>query len=170
METIDAFIKFLGSYPLWAKLLAVGGLFTTAATLALAPRHPTTSKDSSTASAFLTISSVKLFPANPNAEVQIIAYVNGSKFQYPSIAGITWLKVGPGMSPQIIEIPTAERYETRFELNLKLPDGIKRLVSQTVLPISELPFTADYKLHPVAGETREAAVGAVVSFSLAPNP
>jgi hypothetical protein len=38
METIDAFLKFLNSYPLWAKLLAFVGLFVTTVTLVFAPR------------------------------------------------------------------------------------------------------------------------------------
>jgi hypothetical protein len=38
MERIDAFLKFLNSYPLWAKLLAFGGLFVTTVTLVFTPR------------------------------------------------------------------------------------------------------------------------------------
>jgi hypothetical protein len=38
METIDAFLKFLNSYPLWAKVLTLGGLFVATVTLVFAPR------------------------------------------------------------------------------------------------------------------------------------
>ena len=42
METIDAFIKFLNSYPPWAKLFAVGALFTLLGILIFAPRNAVT--------------------------------------------------------------------------------------------------------------------------------
>jgi hypothetical protein len=38
MGAIEGFIKFLNTYPVWARILALAGLFTTAAVLVLAPR------------------------------------------------------------------------------------------------------------------------------------
>ncbi|MEQ1840234.1 MAG: hypothetical protein ABL994_07495 [Verrucomicrobiales bacterium] len=41
MEGLKAFIEFLASYPLWAKIVAASGIFVTAATFMFAPRSAT---------------------------------------------------------------------------------------------------------------------------------
>lgn len=169
MDTIIASLKFLNSYPTWAKVVVVGALLIAVITLVFATRSVSRNGAASD-SIFLTISGVKLFPENSSAEIQVIAYVNDTAFQYPSVGGVTWLKVGPVMAPQIIEIPKADLYVTRFELNLKLPDTVKKLVSQTVLRVTELPFNTEYNLYPLEGQTRAASISAVVKFSISKSP
>jgi hypothetical protein len=164
METIKSFIEFLNSYPLWAKLFAFSGLLITVGTLIFAPRT-ITEKDNGNAKVFLKIQRVKLFPSDPNAEIQVYAFVNGTKYQYPSVADIEWLKVGPSMSPGIFEIPRSDTYEVRFEAMLRGSVPV-RLVSQEVLQISELPYSDEYGLHKTEMTTRDASVSASVRFSM----
>jgi hypothetical protein len=168
MDTIKNFIEFLNSYPLWAKLFAFSGLLITVSTLIFAPRT-LKAKDNGEGKVFLKVQRVKLFPANPDAEVQVYAFVNGTKYRYPSVADIEWLKVGPSMSLGIFEIPKSETYEVRFEATLKDSDPI-RLVSQEVLQISTLPYSGDYDLHKTMITTRDASVSASVRFSIERSP
>jgi len=167
MEKFESFIKFLSSYPWWAKLLAVGGLLTTAVTLALAPRDSAQNTDAAADTVSFKISRVRLFGVDPEASVQVIAHINGISYQYPNVAGVEWVNVGEGMSPGTFQIPKAPRYEITFELNLKLPDTIKRLVSQEIVHVSRLPYENTYSLHIVEQHTRAAGVSASVSYSLA---
>ena len=97
----------------------------------------------------------------------MLAFVNDTRFQYPSLAGISWLKVGPAMSSQRFALPKADRYEIRFEMSLKPSDGsVKQLVSQQQVLITKLPHAGDYNLHFKQGRTRDAGVSATVRFSL----
>jgi hypothetical protein len=121
---------------------------------------------------FLKIKNVKLFASEPESEVQVHAFINDSDFRYPSVAGVSWLKVGPGMSPGIFELPNTDRYDVRFEILLKDSNGERKLASQLVIPISasSIPVTKDYSVHPVSGMTRGASIGATLSFEITRNP
>jgi hypothetical protein len=123
MESLKGFIEFLASYPAWAKLLALSGLIITIGTLVFAPRNKDAPDAAPTGDVALRITGVTLFPHDSDAEVQVFAYVNDTRFQYPSLAGVSWLKVGPAMSSQRFTLPKAARYEIRFEMNLKTPGG-----------------------------------------------
>lgn len=166
METIKNFIEFFSSYPGWAKLLALAGLLITTGTLVLAPRN---TKQKETAGEdgkiFLKIQRVLLFPSDPDAEVQVYAYVNDTQYRYPGVAGISWLKVGPSMSPGIFEVPKSDSYEVRFEAVVRdTSSNSTRLVSQQVLQFSKLPFSGRYNLHKTQNATRSASVSAAVQF------
>jgi hypothetical protein len=108
---------------------------------------------------------VKLFPADPDAEVQVYAFVNDTKYRYPSVADVEWLNVSPSMSLGIFELPNSKTYEVRFEAILKNSDPI-RLVSQDVEQISKLPYAGNYDLHKTMTTTRDASVSANVRFSI----
>jgi hypothetical protein len=129
METLDAILRFAGSYPMWARVLVLVCISVSVATLILAPRTstPQPAKPSTAASdapkkeqqVFMRIKPIKLFPDNSNAEVQLLVYVNGTEYRHPSVGGVEWMKTGTSMSEKIIELPTSARYDVRFEMKLR---------------------------------------------------
>jgi hypothetical protein len=172
METLESFVRFLSSYPLWAKLLAVGGILTTAVTLALAPRSPQIDPQRNAANAtdtvFLKILRVKLYRVDPQTPVQVIAYLNDDSYVYPSgVPGVEWIKVGEGMSGQSFEIPKMQHYKLKFELKLQTsPGNVQVLVNNEPVPKRTLPMAGTYDVHAVVENIKEAAIAATIDFSL----
>jgi len=68
-----------------------------------------------------------------DAEVQITAFVNGEAFTYPSLAGVRWMKIAPGMSPATFDLQPARAYTLRFEGKLRVHDR-----SQTLFDASDV--------------------------------
>jgi hypothetical protein len=175
---LEAVLRFVGSYPMWARLLVLACLSAAVATLILAPRTATTQpqKPAATApesaskgqQAFLRVKPIKLFPDRPTAEVQLFIYVNGTEYRHPSVAGVEWMRVGPAMSEKIIELPPAPRYDVRFEMRIREGPTLKtqQQTSQQVTPIKALPYSEEYKLYQVENKSRAAAVSAVVSYEV----
>lgn len=180
METIESALKFLNSYPTWAKVLALAGLLVTVTTLVFAPRtvgDALAQHKPAQADVVLRILGVHLFPDDPDAFVRVTAFVNGTPFRYPSLAGVEWLQVGPSMSAQAFSLPRAERYELRFEMELKSrrPGVSGELVSQQTVAINKIPMTGQYNLHrkqqqPGVGVTRSASVNAAVRYAVERAP
>lgn len=187
---LDSLLRLLNSYPTWAKLCAIAGVTFSIVVLALAPRTDASaqSKPSPTSAppqtppvsqVFLRIGQVKLFPHDPDAEIKVLAIVNDTVYEHPSVGAVKWMKVGPDMSPKNIELPRSQTYNIRFEMQIK--DGVNltsqtnkhlyaekflRAGSQRVDNIDKLPFSEDYKLYDIKENTRSAAVRAVVSYSI----
>jgi hypothetical protein len=179
MEVIERALKFLSSYPMWAKALALGGVVVTVATLLFAPRNASETQANATSTqigAVLKILGVRLFPNDSDAVVRVTAFVNGTSFRYPSLAGVDWLQVGPSMSPQTFELPKADRYAVKFEMQLKtaFANAPIEMVSQREVSITQLPHTEEYNLHKKEGQpglmTRSASVGAAVRYALERAP
>jgi len=169
METMKGFIEFLNSYPLWAKLLAFAGLLITACTLIFVPRisGEKGSDPEKSTRVYLMIEGASLYPANEDEQVQIYAFINGTEYRYPSVAGVEWLQVGPTMSPGIFEIPDSDIYEVRFEGNMRRRDyGSRHLASQQVITVTTLPYSGKYSLHQVDEGVRSAGISASLRFSL----
>jgi hypothetical protein len=179
MEMLETFLRVLNSYPLWAKISAIGGVAFSILVLVFTPRSELTAGGGrGDGSIFLRITGVKLFPADPNVEVQLLAIVNGTEYVHPSIGGVEWMKVGPAMSQKLIELPKATNYEIRFEMRIRnQPDlnnsqGERHLASepfdragsQLVNNIWALPFSDEYPLYELDGKTRNAQVRAVVKY------
>ena len=81
------------------------------------------------------------------------------------------------MSAQAFQLPKAEKYELRFEMDLKSqrPSSTGELVSQQTVTIAKLPTTGEYNLHRKqqqagVGVTRSASVSAAVRYSVEPAP
>ena len=114
------------------------------------------------------IKAIRLFPDDPEAEVQLSAFVNGTEYVHPSVAGVKWMKVGAAMSEKIIELPKSTQYVVRFELRMR--DGVTLeqhlQVSQQVTPITTLPHDEEYRLYPLNSGVRSAAVSAVVPYEI----
>ncbi len=178
METINSLLTFITSYPNWAKAIVLVALGTIVVTLVFAPRNgasqpqpPSQQQPPPTNNSqhvYMKIRAIKLFPDNPNAEVQLSAFVNGTEYIHPSVAGVEWMKVGAGMSEKIIEIPKSERYYVRFELRIRGGGTLRQQVqvSQQVTPVKTLPYAEEYTLYSVDGAVRSAAVSAVVPYEI----
>src|SRR5689334_17772439 len=108
MDTLESVIRFIGSYPMWARLLVLACFAVAAGTLVMAPRSATSQTAKPSAPAidaskkerqfFMRIKPIKLFPDRPNAEIQLSVLVNGTEYRHPSVAGVEWMRVGPAMS------------------------------------------------------------------------
>ena len=178
MEMLENAIKFISSYPTWAKGLLLLNLACIGATLVFAPRSTTVLDGGSSTEIektwVLKILGVTLFPDSPSDQVQVSAFVNGTEFLYPSIGGVEWLKVGPAMAGQTFKLPKAEQYEVRFEMRKRTgPDpAVARLLSQETVTLARVPRRGSYSLHgfdPV-GLTRSGTVSAEVLFSFEEAP
>ncbi len=173
METLEGFIKFISSYPTWAKLLLLGNLICIVATLIFAPRAASQPPaDESTGMYQLKIEGVELYPHSDEAVVQVHAIVNGTKYIYPSVGGVEWMKVGPTMAGQTFRLPTAERYEIRFEMIHRQGDrGIKKkLLSVETISFVEGKTEGRYPLHDFdqLSKTRDSGINAEVIYSIGP--
>lgn len=183
MEYLEKLIAFLNSYPVWAKYSIFGGLVFVCSILTFAPRNQGVpegrdllARPAHFRTKFIKIEKVKLFPPDPDAQVQIYAIVNGVRYRHPAIAGVDWIHVGPNMDQKTIELPEAERYEIRFEIVVHdgkksagagtVIEGVPDMTSNMIRYIMDLPFSEEYKLYAVNGNVRGAEVGATVSYSI----
>lgn len=172
MDTVKSLLDFLNSYPLWAKLLAFSGVLVTAGVLIFAPRTNKSAENTEDQSSgtFLTVRGIELYPESPDAEIQVVILVNGTKYQYPSVAGVKWLKIGSTMSPGTFKLPNSQIYEVRFEANLRKYEATY-VASQRVVRVSKLPYSDEYELYKVNEEmTRSASVSATVRYSIEKVP
>jgi hypothetical protein len=122
---------------------------------------------------FMKISPIKLFPEDPEAEVQLSVFVNGTEYRHPSVAGVEWMKIGPSMNDKIIEVPRDDWYQVRFEMRMRDGDVYETSTpvirtSQQVTPVmkKELPYKEEYRLYPVQDSTRSATVAALVTYEI----
>jgi hypothetical protein len=176
MDSIDKFFTFCASYPPWARVVVLSSFIVAIGTLLFSPRAKAGAEreeHDAQGQVFMRIKRITLYPDDPDARVSLSAYVNGTEYIHPSVAGVKWMKVGPSMSEKIIELPKAERYDVRFMLRVESGDTLTPLsmihVSQTVTPIKQPPFSEDYRLYIVKDNVREASVGAIVSYGVFSN-
>jgi hypothetical protein len=181
VETVNNLLQLIGSYPAWAKVLVLAAAGIIIATLVFAPRQGISASkndlpDQPLASqnklpdqppanqrVYLRIRAIKLFPTNPEAEIRVIAHVNGTSYVHPSIGGAEWMKVGPAMSEKVVEIPQSEIYEVYFEIEQRSGRSMR---SQLVQPVKTLPFKDEYKLFGMSAKTRDGNVKAVIPYEI----
>lgn len=178
METLDSVVRFFASYPIWARIVVLLCAALAFTTLVVAPREAVSQggkvvsqasgATSSAKHVFMRVKTIKLFPDDSNVEVQLSVFVNGTEFIHPSIAGVTWMKVGTAMSEKIIELPRSERYDIRFEMRVRDGPTFKprQRVSQQVTPVQTLPFAESYNLYDLTMNTRAATVSASVAYEI----
>ena len=188
IESIEKILDFLNSYPNWAKYSVCVGVFFIVSILVFAQRQTVVkasveNMDSASSrgpgylpTKYLEIKGVKLFPSDPDAQVQVYAIVNETRYRHPAVAGIEWLNVGPNMDTKTIELPEADRYEIRFELKERngedisgettVVEGTPDMTSNVIRFVMDLPYSEEYKLYPINGNVRSANVGATVSFTI----
>lgn len=187
METIDSFLRFLNSYPTWAKVALACATIAILLILVFAPRDFKLVKGSPEAwdrRYFLAIRGIALFPDDPSADVQVVISVNGVEFNFPSTEGVEWMKVGPFMSQKTVEIQQSETYAVSFRMMLRCSRtvfaGALQSKERVQLPVREirfantslrlivpaLPYKAAYDLFEVADGVRSAAVRATIRFEV----
>ena len=120
----------------------------------------------------LKLKGVELFPPSDSASVKVSAFVNGTKFTYPSIGGVEWLQVAPSMSGQTFRLPKTEHYEIRFEM-LKKEQGISeaaKLLSQETISFGKGSVEGRYRLFGFdpASRTRSGQISAEIIYSIHP--
>ena len=147
--------------------------------LAAAAQSPAVSR----ADNWLVIEGMGFYAARPGAQVRVMANVNGTEYEYPSVGGIKWLEVGPGMSAQKYRLPpTDNHYVIRFEADVRVPgtdgepDTMGKLtsVAEDIVAVpGDIPFSGQYVLHTLdpVHMARSAGANAVISYRItnAPN-
>lgn len=131
---------------------------------------------------FMKLKGIQLFPDDPAAEINVVAYVNGVAYFHPSESEIKWMPVISNMNEKIIKLPCAEMYYIRFEINFssekKLEGGpalfrgtlvekdAVKVESQTQPTYPTIPFIADYKLYLLQDGSRDTSVKANISYEI----
>ena len=171
MSTVEAFLKFLASYPSWAKIAMLAGMVFTVGVALLAPRT-LIDADAQTklgSAVIFKIHGVTNSGLPSNASVRVTAIVNEKAFTYPSLGAVDWLDVGPTMSSQSFQVPNSGRYDIRFEMEVK---GGLRHVSQETVQVFAIPHTGTYRLYPTKsdgqGVSRGFTPGVSIRFSIEP--
>ena len=173
MEALENIIKFISTYPTWAKWLVFGNVICIAATLVFAPRIGSGTDQPKLSDRYeLRIDRVELFPPSSTAVVQVSAIVNGTEFKYPSIGDVQWLKVAPTMAGQTFRLPSADRFEIRFEM-VKREDGANeeaKLLSVETVSFVSGTTEGRYALHGFdpASRTRSGEISAEIIYSIRP--
>lgn len=190
---IGAAAPFLAPYPSFVKALVALWLVLTAALaaallLAAPPKRegPATVADAperaGSKGAWLVIEGLEFFAAAPGAQVRVTAHVNGVPFVYPSVGGVEWLEVGPGMSAQKFHLPpTREAYLIRFEAKARAParsgegwtEGALTSVDEhRVRAPQDLPHEGVYVLHTLdpIHRARSASAEATISYRVVETP
>jgi hypothetical protein len=182
MPTIEAIVKFLATYPSWAKVAMLLGIALTVGVALLAPRTPIDAEAQSkpgattatSAQALLRINGVDIRKAQKGTSVRVTAIVNGQAYLYPSLGGVAWLEVGPTMSSQSFQIPQASSYEVRFEMDVNSSDPALsgRHLSQETARVAAIPYTGAYAVYQTKlvqeGITRGSVSLVSVRFSIEP--
>lgn len=164
METLESILRFLNSYPMWAKVSALGALVAFAAVLTLAPRADPLPKNKGMVLRLLAVDNRSLVVG----PIQVDIIVNDQTFRYPSLAQVQWMELGPEMTPQTFKLPVSSVYEVRFELRLRdrvYPKEVKAFASQKTVSVGTFPFHDLYTVYEVDGAThgKEAMV---IRFSI----
>ena len=200
---LDSIVKLIAIFPSWAILLIffcfsllVAFLAMLARARAAKKRHATQNDILEKPRTFLKLIQVQLFPEDPAAEINIIIYVNGVAFYYPSETDIKWIPVISNMNEKIIELPCAEMYYIRFEINFssekKLEGGpalargalakakaeaeaeakakakkdTQKTANHAVHAYPTVPLVADYKLYLLQDGSRDTSVKANISYEI----
>ena len=131
---------------------------------------------------FMKLKEIQLFPTDASAEVQVVVYVNGVKFIHPAVENTPWIAMDSNLSEKIFELPCAEIYYIRFELNFssekKLEGGpalirsaslkkdTKKATGQEAATYPTIPLVADYKLYFLQDGSRDTSVKAIISYEI----
>jgi len=132
--------------------------------------------------AWLVVEGMEFFAALPGAQVRVTANVNGTEYVYPSVGGVEWLEVGPGMSAQKFRLPPErDEYIVRFEADVRVPGkGKQRTITGKLTSVAEdivhapgdIPHAGRYVLHtfdPVH-MARSAEANAELSYRITYDP
>lgn len=183
MEILNSFIN---TYPIAAAILGVVVIGIIGAIIKIElsahkknpPMPITTDIDGCV---FMKLKNIQLFPENPAMDLQIITYVNGMEFHYPSKDKSKWISMEQSMGEIMIELPNAELYRIHLAVHLRTGQTLeggpavvrKELLqpppqilgaSPTTLPSTR--FTEDYKLYLLEDGLRDTTVQAMIPYEL----
>lgn len=187
---LDNIVKLVTVFPGWATLLILVFFTVLVALLAILARARAARKIMHSAQndileksrTFMKLKQIQLFPDDPSAEINVVVYVNGVAFFHPSETEIKWMPVIANMHEKIIELPHAEMYYIRFEINFssekKLEGGPalirgglvkkdgKKATDQALATYPAIPLVADYKLYLLQDGSRDTSVKATISYEI----
>jgi hypothetical protein len=174
METIEAIQRFVTSYPVWARVLIGLGLVTSFLTLLLAPRTSLADRDArpNAGGYWLVIEGVETYGSFHDASVRVSVDVNGTRYIYPTLAGVEWLEVAPSMAPQKFKLPkpSPTGYEVQMQMVLRANDNTYDFKSVNSDVVTSFPFSGEYELYTVEAHTRAGAVTASVHYRISNQP
>ncbi len=187
---LDNIVKLIAVSPGWATLLVLFCFSVLIALLAMLARARAAKKvmDSTQndifkkSHTFMKLKQIQLFPEDSSAEINVVVYVNGVAFTHPSETEIKWMPVISNMNEKTIELPCAEMYYIRFEINFssdkKLEGGpalvrgalvnkdAKKGTDQAPATYPTIPLVADYKLYFLQDGSRDTSVKANISYEI----
>jgi hypothetical protein len=125
---------------------------------------------------------IQLLSDDGFTEVQVIVYVNGAEFLIPPTESEHWLRVEADMKEEVIELPKADIYHIRFELNFRtgrkleggpvLARGIstrsasQKTTGKTPFRLLTLPIMDEYNLYFLDDGSRDMSVKAVIPYEI----
>ena len=130
---------------------------------------------------FMKLKDIQLFPENPAMELQIITYVNGMEFHYPSKDKSKWISMEQSMGEIMIELPNAELYRIHLAVHLRtgqtLEGGPAIVRKELLQPPPQTPATSpttlrnirvteDYKLYLLEDGLRDTTIQAMIPYEL----
>ena len=179
MDILNKIIKLIGTYPLLATTLSLATLGIIA--VAVKSKHPVTNPPLPTpsdgvGSVFMKLKAIQLLPENPEMEVQLIAFVNGMEFHYPSADKSKWISMANNMSEVTIELPNAELYRVHLAIHFRSgetleggPTMVRRALLQApgpaipgTMPVSSLK--QDYPLYLLEDGLRDTSIKAIIPY------
>jgi pimeloyl-ACP methyl ester carboxylesterase len=93
--------------------------------------------------------------------------INGHRIVYPSYGGVSWMEIGPTMSPGSFPLNSPNPYVIHFLMWIQLPDGAtKKLTNQMPERENYFPIAGSSSLHYVQDNIRIAEISAVVRYSI----
>ena len=129
---------------------------------------------------YFRIKGVRLTPDDPHARVHLRATLNGQTYEYPSTPGVMWTLVGPEMTQTTVPIHSTDNlFNVSFAMTTEIGGGFQgddralstgQYRSTDVRTVIHLPYSEEYKLYRVTQDIKEAAVSAIVSYSLSDTP
>lgn len=180
MEIVDSFIN---NHPIATIILAMAaiGIITSLiksqlfANKANLPVPITTETEGCV---FMKLKEMQVFPETPEMDFQIISYVNGMEFHYPSKDKSKWISKEQNIGDILIELPNAELYRVHLTVHLRsgqtLEGGPTTVRKELLLPPqgpSDLftqnrstHFSENYKLYLLEDGSRDISVKAIIPY------
>lgn len=187
MEALDNLLTYI--YPHTTMIATLCAMIVGVIVAALASEFyarkthlPATAASDFAGCVFMKLKQIELFPENQVSDLQIITYVNGMEFHYPSSDKSKWISSAQKMSDVIIELPNAELYRIHLAVHFRSgetleggPATVRRAMLQPPLPAepSSLPVSANkviysekYKLYYLEDGLRNISVKAIIPYEI----
>lgn len=180
MEALDYLLTLIYAQPALSATLCViaVGIITLALTAELRAHRtylPVVQRQDPKACVFMKLQAIHLLPENRAVDLQLIAYINGMEFHYPSSDKTKWLSSAQATSEIIVELPDAEFYRIHLALHLRSgetleggPSVVRRALLQLppsttgAMPVSRV--SEEYKLYLLEDGLRDTNIKALIPY------